>query len=119
MGEEYLSSCRRASAASLLASSPQVHGCWTPLPRTLKDYISSPKPNGYRSLHTTVLVGTQPLEVQIRTLGMHNVAEYGAAAHWLYKEIPRGPSALPWLQIIHQWRAQVHARSCRGAAVCT
>ena len=40
----------------------KVHGCWTPLPRTLKDYISSPKPNGYRSLHTTVLVGTQPLE---------------------------------------------------------
>ena len=45
----------------------RVHGIWTPLPRTLKDYISSPKPNGYRSLHTTVLVGLQPLEVQIRT----------------------------------------------------
>ena len=49
----------------------QVHGCWTPMPQTLKDYISSPKPNGYRSLHTTVLVGmgiheagAQPLEVQ-------------------------------------------------------
>ena len=45
----------------------KVHSTWTPLPRTLKDYISSPKPNGYRSLHTTVLVGLQPLEVQIRT----------------------------------------------------
>ena len=64
----------------------KVHGVWTPLPRTLKDYISSPKPNGYRSLHTTVLVGTQPLEVQIRTQQMHRVAEYGAAAHWTYKE---------------------------------
>jgi len=49
----------------------KVHGIWTPLPRTLKDYISSPKPNGYRSLHTTVLVGMQPLEVQIRTQAMH------------------------------------------------
>ena len=41
----------------------KVHAAYAPLPRTLKDYISSPKPNGYRSLHTTVLVGTQPLEV--------------------------------------------------------
>ena len=53
----------------------KVHGRWTPLPRTLKDYISSPKPNGYRSLHTTVLVGSQPLEVQIRTDDKHRVAE--------------------------------------------
>ena len=82
----------------------KVHGCWTPLPRTLKDYISSPKPNGYRSLHTSVLVGTQPLEVQIRTQSMHHVAEYGAAAHWAYKD---QSASLPWLQIIRQWQVQV------------
>jgi len=82
----------------------KVHSCWTPLPRTLKDYISSPKPNAYRSLHTTVLVGTQPLEVQIRTQAMHLVAEYGAAAHWAYKD---EAASLPWLQIIREWQVQV------------
>ena len=56
----------------------RVHASFTPLPRTLKDYFSSPKPNGYRPLHTCVLVGTQPLEVQIRTHAMHMVAEHGA-----------------------------------------
>ena len=87
----------------------KVHASYTPLPRTLKDYISSPKPNGYRSLHTTVLVGTQPLEVQIRTQAMHSVAEYGAAAHWAREMQGKDGSAstLPWLQIIREWQVQV------------
>ena len=65
----------------------KIHGIYKPIQGRVKDYISNPKPNGYQTLHTTVIVENQrPLEIQIRTYQMHKNCEYGIAAHWMYKD---------------------------------
>jgi guanosine-3',5'-bis(diphosphate) 3'-pyrophosphohydrolase len=93
-----------------------VHARWNPIPGRFKDYIAMPKFNMYQSLHTTV-IGPEgkPVELQIRTWGMHRRSEYGVAAHWKYKEetVPRGrghtspdTADMAWLRQLVDWQRE-------------
>lgn len=83
-----------------------IHGEWTPVPNRIKDYIASPKSNGYQSLHTTIFTGTGGIvEIQIRTHEMHEKAENGIAAHFIYKEKNKTEKIIPkqfeWVNQLH------------------
>ncbi|NJL48782.1 MAG: bifunctional (p)ppGpp synthetase/guanosine-3',5'-bis(diphosphate) 3'-pyrophosphohydrolase [Leptolyngbyaceae cyanobacterium SM2_5_2] len=90
-----------------------VHDAFRPIPGRFKDYIGLPKPNRYQSLHT-VVIGSKgkPIEVQIRTLEMHHIAEYGIAAHWKYKEsgtsintrMTADDEKFTWLRQLLEWQ---------------
>ena len=86
----------------------KIHNRWKPVPGRIKDYIATPKPNMYRSLHTTVVTNFgRVFEIQIRTYEMNHAAEYGIAAHWKYKEKKSGDeldSRLSWIRDVMEWQ---------------
>ncbi len=90
-----------------------IHTTWRPIPGEFDDYIAAPKDNFYQSLHTAVIYDDKrPLEVQIRTLEMHQNAEYGIAAHWRYKEGAKPgdktyEQRIKWLRNMMEWRSDV------------
>jgi len=89
-----------------------IHSLWKPVPGRFKDYIAIPKPNMYQSLHTTVIgPRAERIEIQLRTRGMHQIAEEGVAAHWAYKEAKGGDTSNPkdaarfgWLRQLVEWQ---------------
>jgi guanosine-3',5'-bis(diphosphate) 3'-pyrophosphohydrolase len=92
-----------------------VHSLWKPKEGRIKDFVANPKPNGYSALHTTVFcLDDQLVEVQIRTFAMHEMAEYGVAMHWHYKDVGDHASAsarelLTWLRQLAEWQRDLHS----------
>src|SRR5438445_2118009 len=88
-----------------------VHHIWRPVPGRFKDYIAIARPNLYQSLHTTVLHGGQPFEVQIRTQDMHRIAEEGVAAHWKYKSgrpaSEDDDQRIAWMRQLIEWSQEL------------
>ena len=86
-----------------------IHSIWKPVPGRFKDYVAMPKLNMYRSLHTVVMsLEGRPLEIQIRTREMHRTAEFGIAAHWLYKESKRREhGGRAWLKQVMDWQREL------------
>src|SRR6266404_1307955 len=92
-----------------------VHSLWKPKDGRIKDFIANPKPNGYRALHTTVFcLDDRLVEIQIRTFAMHEMAEYGVAMHWHYKDVGDHASAsarelLTWLRQLADWQRDLRS----------
>ena len=89
-----------------------IHHTWPPVPGRIKDFIATPRPNGYQSLHTSVITDQGvPVEVQIRTEEMHRQAEEGIASHWKYKEGRVGAANderyFQWLRQMLEWQQEV------------
>jgi GTP pyrophosphokinase len=100
------------SVADCYAALGVLHNTWRPVPGRIKDFIAMPRPNGYQSLHTSVISDDgHPFEVQIRTHEMHRIAEEGIAAHWKYKEgrtgVDKDDHAFSWLRQLLEWQQEV------------